>query len=77
MRIDHDRKSGSLHIKLRDGEYDHTEDFSEPADVYPDVDREGNVLFLEAPSFEGLAPIIEERGGELYVPDRLVVADRS
>ena len=77
MRIDHDKESGALYIKLRDGEYDHTEDFAERADVYLDVDREGNVLGLEALSFEDLALTIEEQGGKLDVPDRLIVADRS
>jgi RNA polymerase sigma factor (sigma-70 family) len=71
VRIDHDKVSGALYVKLRDGEYDHTEDFSEKADVYLDVDAEGNVLGLEALSFEDLAQAIEERGGKLEVPDRL------
>jgi hypothetical protein len=63
---------GVLYVKLRDGEYDHTEDFSEKADVY--VDAEGNVLGLEALSFEVLALAKEERGGKLEVPERLGVA---
>jgi uncharacterized protein YegP (UPF0339 family)/uncharacterized protein YuzE len=71
MRIDHDKVSGALYIKLREGEYDHTEDFSERADVYLDVDAEGNVLGLEALSFEDLAQAIAERGGKLDVPDRI------
>ncbi len=71
MRISHDKESGALYIRLRDGEYDHTEDFSEGADVYLDVDRRGNVLGLEALSFEDLAQAIEERGGELEVPGLL------
>jgi RNA polymerase sigma factor (sigma-70 family) len=70
VRIDHDKVSGALYIKLRDGKYDHTEDFSQRADVYLDVDAEGNVLGLEALSFEDLAQAIEERGGKLEVPDR-------
>ncbi len=69
MRLDHDKVSGALYIKLRDGEYDHTEDFSEDADVYLDVDRDGNVLGLEALSFEDLAQAIGERGGKLEVPE--------
>ncbi len=69
MRIDHDKVSGALYMKLRDGEYDHTEDFSEDADVYLDVDRDGNVLGLEALSFEDLAQAIGERGGKLEVPE--------
>lgn len=71
MRIDHDRVSGALYIKIREGEYDHTEDFSERADVYLDVDAEGNVLGLEALSFADLAQAVEERGGKLEVPERV------
>jgi uncharacterized protein YuzE len=71
VRIDHDKVSGALYMKLRDGEYHHTEDFSEGADVYLDVDAEGNVLGLEALSFEDLAQAIEERGGKLDVPERI------
>jgi hypothetical protein len=59
-----------LYIRLRDGEYDHTEDYSERADVYLDVDAEGNALGLEALSFEDLAQAIEERGGVLEIPER-------
>lgn len=70
MRISHDKESGALYIKLREGEYDHTEDFSESADVYVDVDATGNVLGLEALSFDDLVQAIEERGGELDVPER-------
>lgn len=70
MRISYDKESGALYIKLRDGEYDHTEDFSERADVYVDVDAAGNVLGLESLSFDDLAQAIEERGGELVVPER-------
>ncbi len=55
------KESGALYIKLRSGEYDHTEDFSERADVYVDVDADGNVLGLEALSFNDLAQAIEER----------------
>jgi hypothetical protein len=47
---------------------------SEKADVYLDVDAEGNVLGLEALSLEDLALAIEERGGKLEVPERLGVA---
>ena len=74
MRITHDKVSGALYIELRDGEYDHTEDFSEKADVYLDVDADGDVLGLEALSFEDLAEVIEEHGGKLEVPDRLAVS---
>jgi uncharacterized protein YuzE len=65
LRIRHDKQSGTLYIKLREGQYDPTEDFSERADVYLDVDADGNVLGLEALSFENLAIAVEERGGEL------------
>src|SRR5215218_10519735 len=77
MRINHDKVSGALYIKLREGEYDHTEDFSEGADVYLDVDDEGNVLGLEALSLEDLAQAIDERGGRLEVPDRLRRSDTA
>lgn len=69
MRISHDKESGALYIKIRSGEYNHTEDFSERADVYVDVDADGNVLGLEALSFDDLAQAIEERGGKLDVPE--------
>lgn len=69
MRISHDKDSGALYIKLREGQYDHTEDFSEQADVYVDVDAEGNVLGLEALSFDDLAMAVEEREGELEIPE--------
>lgn len=71
MRIDYDKVSGALYVKLREGEYDHTEDFSDGADVFLDVDAEGNVLGLEALSFEDLALAIGERGGKLEVPERI------
>jgi uncharacterized protein YuzE len=77
MRIDHDKVSGALYIKLREGEYDHTEDFSERADVYLDVDAEGNVLGLEALSFEDLAQAIAERGGKLEVPEQVIQTEES
>ena len=73
MRIVHDKVSGALYIKIREGKPDHAEDFSERADVYVDVDAEGNVLGLEALSFEDLAQAIEERGGNLEVPERLAM----
>lgn len=76
MRISHDKESGALYIKLREGRYDHTEDFSEKADVYVDVDAEGNVLGLEALSFDDLAMAVEERGGKLDVPDKLAAHTR-
>lgn len=71
MRISYDNLSGALYIKIREGTYDHTEDFSEAADVYVDVDAEGNVLGLEALSFDDLAQAVEERGGKLDVPEVL------
>jgi uncharacterized protein YuzE len=74
LRISHDKVSGALYIKLREGKYDHTEDFSEKADVYLDVDADGDVLGLEALSFEDLAEAIEERGGKLELPERLAVS---
>ena len=78
MKISHDKVSGALYIDLREGEYDHTEDYSEKADVYLDVDAEGKVLGLEALSFEDLAQAIEERGGKLELPDRLAaLADEN
>lgn len=61
MRISHDKESGALYFKLREGKLDHAEDFSERVDVYV----EGNVFGLEALSFE-------ERGGKLDVPERIV-----
>lgn len=73
--ITHDKESGALYVKLRDGQYDHTEDFSKKADVYLDVDTEGNVLGFEALSFEDLAQAIEERDGKLDVPERLEQID--
>ncbi len=72
MRISHDKESGALYLKLREGKPDHAEDFSERADVYVDVDVEGNVLGLEALSFDDLAQAIEERGGKLDVPEKIV-----
>lgn len=77
MRISHDKVSGALYVELREGEYDHTEDFSEGADVYLDVDAEGTVLGLEALSFEDLAQAIDEHGGQLEVPDRLRTSNES
>jgi DNA-binding NarL/FixJ family response regulator len=77
VRISHDKVSGALYVELRDGEYDHTEDFFEGADVYLDVDAEGTVLGLEALSFEDLAQAIDEHGGQLEVPDRLGTSDES
>ena len=71
MRIDYDKVSGALYIKIREGTYSHSEDFSEKADVYLDVDAEGNVLGLEALSFEDLTQAAEERGGKLEIPDVL------
>lgn len=71
MRIDYDKVSGALYIKIREGEYSHTEDFSENADVYLDVDAEGAVLGLEAISFEDLARAAEERCGKLEVPEKI------
>ncbi len=39
--------------------------------MYVDVDAEGNVLGLEALSFEDLAQAVEERGGKLDVPEKI------
>jgi DNA-binding NarL/FixJ family response regulator len=77
VRISHDKVSGALYVELREGEYDHTEDFSDGADVYLDVDAKGTVLGLEALSFEDLAQAIDEHGGQLEVPDRLGTSDES
>lgn len=71
MRISHDKESGALYIKIREGKLDHAEDFSERADVYLDVDADGNVLGLEALSFEDLAQAITEHGGKLDVPEKI------
>lgn len=73
MRISYDEVSGAFTIYLRDGEPDHSEDFSEKGDVYVDVDAEGNVLSLEVLGFEDLRAALLERGGELEIPDRLEV----
>jgi uncharacterized protein YuzE len=73
LKIRHDAESGAIYIKLREGRPDHTEDFSEKADVYVDVDPEGYVVGLEALSFGDLAQAIEEHGGELDIPDRLEI----
>jgi uncharacterized protein YuzE len=72
LKIDYDKVSGALYISIREGEYSHTEDFSEKADVYLDVDSEGNVLGLEALSFEDLKQAVEERGGKIDVPEKIV-----
>jgi uncharacterized protein YuzE len=77
MRISHDKVSGALYVELREGEYDHTEDFSEGADVYLDVNAEGTVLGLEALSFEDLAQASDEHGGQLELPERLGASDES
>lgn len=77
MHITHDPDSGALYLKIQDGEYDHTEEFSELADVYLDVDADGNVLGLEALSFEDLAQAIGERGGKLDVPPRLSITQHG
>lgn len=74
MRIDYDKVSGALHIKIREGQPDHTEDFSDKADVYLHVDAEGNVIGLEALSFKDLAQATEERGGKLHVPEKIGAA---
>jgi len=71
MRISYDKESGALYIKISEGRPDHAEDFSERADVYLQVDADGNVLGLEALSFEDLAQAIEERGGKLDVPEKI------
>lgn len=71
MRIDYDKVSGALYIKIREGKYSHTEDFSEKADVYLDVDIDGNVLGLEALSFDDLAQATEEHGGKLDIPEKM------
>jgi len=71
LRISHDKESGALYFKLREGKTDHAEDFAERADVYVEVDAEGNVLGLEALSFADLAQAIEERGGKLDVPEKI------
>ncbi|WP_119066392.1 sigma factor-like helix-turn-helix DNA-binding protein [Rubrobacter indicoceani] len=68
MKIRHDRESGAIYIELREGVPHHSEDFSEKADVYLDVNFEGRVIGLEALSFEDLAEAIEERGGEVEIP---------
>lgn len=73
LKIRHDAQSGAIYMKLREGRPDHTEDFSEKADVYVDVDPEGYVVGLEALSFGDLAQAIEEHGGELDIPDRLEI----
>jgi DNA-binding NarL/FixJ family response regulator len=75
VRIDYDKVSGALYIKLCEGRYDHTEDFSEKADVYLDVDAEAKHVALEALSFEDLAQAVEERGGKLEVPERLALGE--
>ena len=71
MHITYDKESGALYLKLRDGSYSHTENVSNTADVYVDLDTEGRVIGLEALSFEDLAQAIGERGGKLELPEHL------
>ncbi len=68
MHITYDKESGALYLKLRDGSYSHTENVSDTADVYVDLDTEGRIIGLEALSFEDLAQAIGERGGKLDLP---------
>ena len=69
MKIEYDKASGALYLRLREGKLDHAEDLSEKADVYAHVDSEGRVLAVEALSSEDLIQATEEGGGSLYVPD--------
>jgi hypothetical protein len=69
VRISYDKESGAFTIYLREGKPDHAEDFSKKADVY--VDAEGWVLSIEALSFEDLRMALEERGGNLEIPERI------
>ena len=64
MRISHDKESGALYFKLREGKTDHAEDFAERADVYVEVDAEGNVLSYCQMLWIGL----RSRGDLLLVP---------
>jgi hypothetical protein len=41
------------------------------------VDAEGNVLGLEALSFEDLAQAIAERGGKLEVPEQVIQTEET
>ncbi len=41
MPITYDKESGALYLKLRDGSYSHTENVSNMADVYMDLNTEG------------------------------------
>ena len=71
MKIEYDKVSGALYLRMRDGKPDHAEDLSEKADVYAHVDSEGNVLGLEALSLEDLTQAIEEHESKLEVPEQL------
>ncbi len=71
VRISYDKESGAFTIYLREGKPDHAEDISNKADVYVDVDAEGRVLSIEALSFEDLRMALEERGGNLEIPERI------
>ncbi len=71
VRISYDKESGAFTIYLREGKPDHVEDISKKADVYVDVDAEGRVLSIEALSFEDLRMALEERGGNLEIPERI------
>lgn len=77
MRIDYDKVSRALYIKIREGTYSHSEDFSEKADVYLDVDAEGNVLGLEALSFDDLTQAAEEHDGKLEIPNYWTTSDNN
>lgn len=70
MQSSYDRESGILYLRIREGNPERTEEFSRTAEVYVDVDAEGNVLGLEALSFEDLGRACEERGGKLDVPEK-------
>lgn len=69
MKIRHDKESGAIYIRLRDGQVADTLELDEGA--YLDVDADGYVLGAEFLSLEEMAETADRLGGMMDLPDRV------
>ena len=70
MRMSHDRESGALYFRLREGEVSETLELQAPG-AYMDVDQDGNVVGLEFLSLEEFLFYIDSAKGEVAPPDQV------
>lgn len=73
MRFRYDPESGAMYIRVREGEISETLEMG--GGCYLDIAADGTVRGLECLSLDEFRELIERSGGELKLPDRVLVAE--